>query len=98
MTEAQGKQLLILAARADHLANLRGRNRISEEQYYAMLNNLRELAGVRTERTGLRVATVSGRGKREPTPPDTTLLDAGSLVRTLGAQRRASTRALAFYQ
>jgi hypothetical protein len=45
MTEKQGRQLLILAARADHLAHLRHTSRISEEEYIDRLNDLRRIMG-----------------------------------------------------
>jgi hypothetical protein len=46
MTEKQGRQLLIMAARADHLAKLREGKRLSEEEYIAQLNALRREVGL----------------------------------------------------
>jgi hypothetical protein len=46
MIEKQGRQLLVLAARADHLAKLRESKRLSEEDYIARLNELRRQAGL----------------------------------------------------
>ena len=46
MTQAQGKQLVILAAQADRLADLRERKRISDAEYFARLNVLRCQAGL----------------------------------------------------
>ena len=38
--------MLIMAARADHLAKLRESKRISEEDYFAQLNSLRGEVGL----------------------------------------------------
>jgi hypothetical protein len=46
MTDAQAKQLMILAARADYLCDLREKKRISEGEYFARLNGLRQQAGL----------------------------------------------------
>ena len=46
MTQSEAKQLLILAARADYLAQLRERKRISEEEYMQRLNELRRQCGL----------------------------------------------------
>jgi len=46
LTERQGKQLLILAARADYLGDLRERKRITDEEYVSRLNELRQQAGL----------------------------------------------------
>ena len=46
MTQAQGRQLLILAAKADYLARLREARRISPQDYLALLNQLRAQAGM----------------------------------------------------
>jgi len=46
MTEAQRKELLILAGRANFLRDLRERKRISEAEYFSRLNGLRQEAGL----------------------------------------------------
>ena len=46
MTQDQAKQLLILAAQADHLARMLELKRITEEQYIARLNDLRRQCGL----------------------------------------------------
>jgi hypothetical protein len=46
LTETQGKQLLILTARADYLGGLRERKRISDEEYFLRLNELRQQVGL----------------------------------------------------
>ena len=46
MTQTQGKQLLILAAQADYLGALRERKRISDEEYFARLNDIRRQVGL----------------------------------------------------
>ena len=46
MTQNEGKRLLILTARAEYLGELRDRKRISEQEYFAQLNGLRQQAGL----------------------------------------------------
>lgn len=46
MTQTQGKQLLILAARAEHLGDMREHNRISETEYIVRMNEIRQEAGL----------------------------------------------------
>ena len=45
MTDADAKKLLVLSSQADTLERLRAARRISQEEYIARLNDLREKGG-----------------------------------------------------
>jgi len=46
MTQSELRELQVLAARANYLANLRDRGRITEDEFVARLNGLRAQCGL----------------------------------------------------